>query len=90
MQKAVAGKIAYVQQWKGRKLPAVVEKSRSQRSGVLHAVTGNYLHVECPLDGWKGPVPESGSLVSIIVGKCLVESIASGAELDCLGTFDLP
>ena len=90
MQKAVEGKIAYVQQWKGRQLPAVVEKSRSQRSGVLHAVTGNYLHVECPLDGWKGPVPESGSLVNITVGECLEQSITSGAELDCLGSFALP
>ena len=90
MQKAVAGKTAYVQQWKGRKLPSVVEKSRSQRSDVLHAVTGNYLHVECPLAGWNGPAPESGSLVSITVGECLEQSIASGAELDCLGTFDLP
>ena len=85
MQKAVEGKISYIRQWEGKILPAVVEKSRSQGADVLHAVTGNYLHVECPLAGWNGPAPESGSLVSIVVGKCLVESIASGAELDCQG-----
>ncbi len=89
MQKAVEGKISYVRQWKGKLLPAVVEKSRTQGVGVLHAVTSNYLHVECPLDGWKREVPQSGCLVSIIIGECLEKSITAGAELDCLGKLVL-
>ncbi len=84
-QKAVEGKIAYARQWEGRTLTAVVEKSRSQKAGVLHAVTGNYLHVECPLEGKAEPA--SGSLVSLVIGDCLAESISSGGELDCLGTL---
>lgn len=84
-QKAVEGKINYTRQWKGRTLTAVVERSRSQKEGVLHAVTGNYLHVECPLEAKAEPA--SGSLVSLVIGDCLTESIASGGELDCLGAL---
>lgn len=84
-RKAVEGKISYVRQWEGRTLTAVVERSRNQREGVLHAVTGNYLHVECPLEGKAEPT--GGSLVSLVIGDCLAESIASGGELDCLGAL---
>ena len=86
MQKAIAGKISYVRQWEGRRLLAIVEKSRTQAAGMLHAVTGNFLHVECPLDELSQEPPASGSLVSVTIGECLAASIASGAELDCLGT----
>ncbi|MBP5157789.1 MAG: radical SAM protein [Treponema sp.] len=93
-RKAVEGKISYAGQWEGRTLQAVVEHSRSQGPGVLHAVTGNYLHVECPLpDGAgrggeaNGEGPASGSLVNLVIGRCLEDSIASGGELDCLGTL---
>lgn len=90
-RKAVEGKIAYVSQWEGRTLLAVVERSRSQKAGVLHAVTGNYLHVECPLND-EGDLSESasGSLVSLVIGSCLENSIASGDELDCLGSLCPP
>lgn len=86
-RKAVEGKIAYARQWEGRTLQAVVERSRNQGPDVLHAVTGNYLHVECPLDSHAGKPPASGSLVSLVIGSCLTDSIASGGELDCLGTL---
>ncbi len=88
MAKAVEGKISYARQWKDHQLLAVVERSRNQAADVLHAVTGNYLHVECPLIGLENEVPKSGALVKLTIGDCLSESITSGGELDCLGKLE--
>ncbi|MCR5762263.1 MAG: tRNA (N(6)-L-threonylcarbamoyladenosine(37)-C(2))-methylthiotransferase MtaB [Treponema sp.] len=86
---AVKGKIDYINYWSGRILSAVVENSRSLRRNalpsesrkVIHCVTENFLHVECPF------VPEAvpGSCVNVKVTEVLASSIAAGKELDCRG-----
>ena len=91
-EKAVEGKVSYVESWKGRTVSAIVENSRSLRnsreSGVIHAVTENYLHVECRVPDSRIFAP--GSKVSIRIDGVLAESIGSGRELDCTGTVVFP
>ena len=88
---AVKGKIEYINYWAGRNLSAVVENSRSLRitaplkklpsSNVIHCVTENFLHVECP--SVSDVVP--GSLIKVKITDVLADSIAAGKELDCTG-----
>ena len=91
-KKAVDGKISYIERWRGETVSAVVENSRSLRIGpekkVVHAVTENYLHVECPSENPDAFTP--GSKVALKIGEPCVQSIESGREIDCLGTLVLP
>ena len=80
------------ERWRGETVSAVVENSRSLRIGpekkVVHAVTENYLHVECPSENPDAFMP--GSKVALKIGEPCVQSIESGREIDCLGTLVLP
>ncbi|MBR1911696.1 MAG: tRNA (N(6)-L-threonylcarbamoyladenosine(37)-C(2))-methylthiotransferase MtaB [Treponema sp.] len=88
---AVKGKIDYVSYWKGRTLSAIVENSRALRTkgmsadqiNVIHCVTENFLHVECPLV--SNTVP--GSRVKVTITECLADSIIAGKEIDCRGVI---
>lgn len=84
-QKAIEGKLQYIEQWKGRELDAVVENSRSQQKNCVHAVTGNYLHVECPADDAEHYKP--GSLIRLVIQDSLESSIRSGREIECTGVI---
>ena len=84
---AVKGKTAYAESWQGQVLEAVVENSRALRlsrnnQSVIHAVTGNMLHVECKA---QGTIPAPGSLVKVQILSAAKDSIANGRETDCLG-----
>ncbi|MBQ1662035.1 MAG: tRNA (N(6)-L-threonylcarbamoyladenosine(37)-C(2))-methylthiotransferase MtaB [Treponema sp.] len=85
---AVRGKIDYIREWKGRTLSAIVENSRTQRIfGVqkIHAVTENFLHVECPLPDFGKNIPAPGSRISVCIGEPLEASIRGGREIECAG-----
>lgn len=85
-EKAVQGKISYVDYWKERTVSAVVENSRAIRksiaSPVIHAVTENYLHVECPSPSFPC---RPGDKISVVIKEACPESISSGKEIDCTG-----
>ena len=84
---AVQGKLRYIASFVGKTLPAVAERSRSQRVGgelhTVHAVTDNFLHVECRT---SAPV-ESGSAVSVRIEAALEDSVRAGREIDCLAVL---
>ncbi len=84
---AVRGKIDYINEWKGKILSAIVENSRSQRLSLvrkIHAVTENFLHVECPLP-LEGKIPEPGSRIKICIESASEDSIRAGQEIECTG-----
>lgn len=84
---AVQGKLHYIASFVGKTLPAVAERSRSQRVGgelhTVHAVTDNFLHVECRT---SAPV-EPGSAVSVRIEAALEDSVRAGREIDCLAVL---
>ncbi len=82
--KAVQGKLSYIESYVGKELEAIAENSRSQRLGtdtkpVLHAVTSNFIHVECDCDGKDIP---SGSIVKVCITASDTQSILSGKETE--------
>ncbi len=86
-EKAVSGKISYIEGWKGKNVSAVVENSRSLRNSpeknIIHAVTENYLHVECPVKNSSDYVP--GTSIRVQIENPCTDSIVSGKEIDCTG-----
>lgn len=86
-EKAVEGKIGYVNYWKGRTVSAIVENSRALRNSseekIIHAVTENFLHVECPVEDSREFV--SGQKISVKIISPDEESIKGGKEVECRG-----
>ncbi len=86
---AVNGKTAYCTSFIGRPLSAIVENSRTLRRSedgkaptVLHCVSENFLHIECPLNEPTTP----GSLIEVKIESVLEKNIKTGKEIDCRGT----
>jgi hypothetical protein len=66
-----------------------VENSRTLRRSedgkaptVLHCVSENFLHIECPLNEPATP----GSLIEVKIESVLEKNIKTGKEIDCRGT----
>lgn len=92
-QTAIQGKLDYIKSYQGKVLSAIVENSRSQRrqeskKRTLHAVTENFLHVECVLsDEEQTYVP--GSVVYVKLLEPLEENIRGGKEIECTGILSM-
>lgn len=83
---AVCAKMRYISAWSGKTVEAVVEDSRTQNAGTVHAVTENFLHVECPLPpGNEAPLPGTVANIKLLCAE--EDLIRSGAEIDCLGEY---
>ncbi len=87
-ERAVQGKLDFIKNACGKVFSAIVENSRSLRigqpslsSGIIHAVTENFLHVECHV---KENI-QSGSLIMVKIIRADEEAIRSGREIDCKG-----
>lgn len=86
---AVQGKIDYINYWRGRTVSAVVENSRALRKlvppdtrrNVIHCVTENFIHVECPSVESVSP----GSIINVQLTDVLEDSIRAGKEIECRG-----
>lgn len=95
---AVKGKIAYINSFAGKKVTAIVENSRSLRLSknnpfekkYIHAVTSNFIHVQCEVsnsDFSSGRfVP--GALISVEIARALEENIKSGEEIEAVATIN--
>lgn len=65
-------------------LSAIVENSRNQRAGagmmipVVHAVTSNFIHVECRTSGAVAP----GTEIKVKIIRPVLENIRNGAEIE--------
>ncbi|HCA20428.1 MAG TPA: tRNA (N(6)-L-threonylcarbamoyladenosine(37)-C(2))-methylthiotransferase MtaB [Treponema sp.] len=86
------GKIDYIKSWSGKTISAVVENSRAMRksdgrTSSIHAVTANYLHIQCPCDEKKY---RPGMSVKVTVGEPLEDNIRAGGEIDCIGSISKP
>ncbi len=82
---AAESKIAYINSWKGKTLPAVMESPRcgpagNGRSAVLRAVTENFLH--CEIAGAVSAPPAGGS-VSVVITAPLESRVRKGGETEC-------
>ena len=89
---AVKNKIKYVESCRQKEYSAVVENSRLLRNSlnsknVLHAVTENMLHVECPLPKEGETEIKTGDRIMVVVEACLYDSIMTFQELDCTGSI---
>ena len=87
---AINNKIKYVNSCCQKEYSAVVENSRLLRkkgdpSNVIHAVTENMLHVECPLTEENKEKIKSGDRITVRIKECLSASISDSQELDCTG-----
>lgn len=82
---ALEGKLSYIKRWEGKKVTAIVENSRSLRNcpngNIIHAVTENYLHVECTVS--DSSIYRPGQKVDVIIGDALEDSIRNGKETEC-------
>lgn len=89
---AIQNKIKYVNSCRQKEYSAIVEKSRLLRKSIgyrniIHAVTENMLHVECPLpDSLTGKI-KSGAKITVRIENCLFDSISNSQELDCTGSI---
>ncbi len=87
---AIQNKIKYVNSCINKDYTAVVENSRLLRKNgncknIIHAVTENMLHVECPIpEEFEGKI-KSGDRIRVCVNGCLSASIGEMQELDCTG-----
>ena len=89
--KAIEGKLKYIDYWKNKTLSAVVENPRSERlqnssssklkQFKLHCVTDNFIHVEFISD----KLIESGSRINIQITDTLEDSIRNGKETEASG-----
>ena len=87
---AVNNKIKYVNSCCQKEYSAVVENSRLLRKkgesgNIIHAVTENMLHVECPLPDESTSKIKSGDRITVRINECLSASISESQELDCTG-----
>ncbi|MBO4404009.1 MAG: MiaB/RimO family radical SAM methylthiotransferase, partial [Treponema sp.] len=92
IDEAVKSKIAYINSFAGKVLPAVTEQSRAERlssdkknSGLkkYHAVTSNYIHVEFESEE---PV-EQGKTVFVKIESCIEENILKQEETEAKALF---
>ncbi|MBE6354602.1 tRNA (N(6)-L-threonylcarbamoyladenosine(37)-C(2))-methylthiotransferase MtaB [Treponema sp.] len=94
---AVDSKIKYIESMKGREFTAVVENSRALRlslrilkntsagseSGIYHAVTDNFIHVEFKSSRYI----ESSRSVRVRIDQVLEDNIRTGKEIECLSSL---
>lgn len=90
-QKAVEGKLNYINYWKDKKLSAVVENPRSERIAKtdsekhnkyrLHCVTDNFIHVEFISES----IIPSGTRINVKIDSACEEYIHQGKETEAFG-----
>lgn len=90
-QTAIQGKLDYINSFKGKVVSAIVENSRAQRTQsskkrILHAVTENFLHVECALSD-DDQTFNPGSVVYVKILEPLEENIRGGKEIECTASL---
>ncbi|MBO7637532.1 MAG: radical SAM protein, partial [Treponema sp.] len=89
---AIQNKVNYVNSCRKKEYSAIVENSRLLRKSIgyrniIHAVTENMLHVECPLPDSLTDKIKSGGKIRLRVEECLSDSIRNQDELDCTGSI---
>ena len=83
-ERAVAGKINYINEWQNKTVSAIVESPKDD-GNVLHVVTENFLHAECIVSSEQKKALKGGMSVNVKVGNPKEDFIRAGKEIECSG-----
>ena len=85
---AVQQKISYIKSFKGKLLPAIIEKqkpSSTKTSFIYNCMTANFIHCQI-----SSPTPlQESKEYKITISDVLFENIHKGGEIEALAVFDI-